>query len=119
MTLSPAAKSAAPHNRAGSQPLPNLQAAAEAFGHFLNYLGFALPSEPAKATEQSVTPAVSQPEIGGKELAREITGLSYARIYALASERGIPHSKRGNRLYFNRAELLAWIAEGKRGESKK
>ena len=51
---------------------------------------------------------------GGKELARELTGLSYARIYTLVSERAIPHSKRGNRLFFDESELRAWIAEGKR-----
>jgi hypothetical protein len=53
-------------------------------------------------------------EVGGIELAREITRLSKARIYALVSAREIPHSKRGNKLYFNRAELLNWVANGKR-----
>lgn len=57
------------------------------------------------------------PENGGIDLAREITRLSKPRIYALVSKRGIPHSKRGNKLYFNRAELLAWVAAGKREES--
>ena len=99
--------------------MPNLVAAAEAFGLFLNCLGLSLPSAPAAIAGPTAQSVASQPEIGGKELAREITGLSYGRIYALVSQRGIPHSKRGNRLYFNRAELLAWVAEGKRGESKK
>jgi predicted DNA-binding transcriptional regulator AlpA len=54
------------------------------------------------------------PRVGGKELAREITGLSYARIYTLVSERSIPHAKRGNRLFFNETDLRAWVAEGKR-----
>jgi len=99
--------------------VPNLVAAAEAFGLFLNCLGLSLPSAPAAIAGPTAQSVASQPEIGGKELAREITGLSYGRIYALVSQRGIPHSKRGNRLYFNRAELLAWVAEGKRGESKK
>jgi excisionase family DNA binding protein len=52
------------------------------------------------------------------QLAQEITGLSKARIYALVSGRGIPHSKRGNKLYFNRTDLLAWVAEGNRAEYK-
>ena len=52
-------------------------------------------------------------EVGGIELAQEITRLSKARIYALVSQRGICHSKRGNKLYFNRAELLEWVAAGK------
>jgi excisionase family DNA binding protein len=70
---------------------------------------------------QNAAPVTSPsiPDLGGLDVAREVTGLSKARIYALVSQRGIPHSKRGNRLYFNRAELLAWVAEGKRGENKK
>lgn len=61
--------------------------------------------------------SAAHPENGGIDLAREITRLSRPRIYALVSKRGIPHSKRGNKLYFNRAELLAWVAAGKREES--
>ncbi|TGE09948.1 helix-turn-helix domain-containing protein [Hymenobacter fodinae] len=53
-------------------------------------------------------------EVGGIELAIKITQLSKARIYALCSSRNIPHCKRGNKLYFNRADLLTWLAEGKR-----
>jgi excisionase family DNA binding protein len=55
------------------------------------------------------------PEVGGLELAQEITRLSKARIYALVSAREIPHRKRGNKLHFNRAELLEWVNAGKRG----
>lgn len=54
--------------------------------------------------------------IGGIELAMEITRLSKSRIYALVQQRGIPHSKRSKKLYFNRTELLAWIEAGKRQE---
>ena len=56
-------------------------------------------------------------EVGGIELAEEITRLSRARLYTLVSQRVIPHSKRGNKLYFNRAELLAWVAAGHRAEA--
>lgn len=56
------------------------------------------------------------PEVGGIELAQQITGLSKSRVYMLVSKRGIPHSKRGNKLYFNRADLLAWVEDGRRGE---
>lgn len=56
--------------------------------------------------------------VSGIDLAVEITRLSKSRIYALVQQRGIPHSKRGNKLYFNRAELLAWVEEGKRQEKK-
>jgi len=55
-------------------------------------------------------------EVGGLSLAQEVTRLSKTRIYALVSARSIPHSKRGNKLYFNRAELLAWVNAGKRSE---
>lgn len=53
-------------------------------------------------------------ETGGIELAQEITRLSKARLYALVSARQIPHSKRGNRLYFIRTELQAWVMAGSR-----
>jgi excisionase family DNA binding protein len=56
--------------------------------------------------------------VSGIELAMEVTRLSKSRIYALVQQRGIPHSKRGNKLYFNRAELLTWVEEGKRQEKK-
>ena len=55
-------------------------------------------------------------QVGGIELAQEVTRLSKPRLYALVSARGIPHSKRGNKLYFDRAELLAWVTAGRRGE---
>lgn len=65
------------------------------------------------------TPTAAAPEVGGIELAQQITRLSKARLYALVSERGIPHAKRGNKLYFNRAELLAWVNDGQRATTGK
>ena len=53
-------------------------------------------------------------EIGGIELAIELTGLAKPTIYGLVSERKIPHSKRGKKLYFSRQELLDWLTNGKR-----
>ena len=53
-------------------------------------------------------------EIGGIDLAIEITGLAKPTIYGLVSERKIPHSKQGKRLYFSRHELTEWIKNGKR-----
>ncbi len=53
-------------------------------------------------------------EVGGIELARQVTRLSAARIYTLVSERKLPHSKRGNRLSFSRKNLLEWLNEGNR-----
>ena len=63
-------------------------------------------------------PTVALPRIGGLELAQEVTGLSKPRLYALVSERGIPHKKKGNRLFFDREELIAWIGEGNRAVRK-
>ena len=57
-------------------------------------------------------------ENGGMQLAQEVTRLSKPRIYALVSARELPHSKRGNRLFFNRADLQAWVNAGKRGENE-
>lgn len=57
-------------------------------------------------------------EVGGIQLAQQITRLSIARIYTLVSERKIPHSKRGNRLTFRRSDLLRWLEEGVRIEQK-
>jgi excisionase family DNA binding protein len=62
-----------------------------------------------------LTSSATTTEVGGIELAQEVTRLSKSRIYALVSARGIPHSKRGNKLYFNRAELLTWVEAGNRG----
>lgn len=53
-------------------------------------------------------------EFGGIELAIELTGLAKPTIYGLVSERKIPHSKRGKKLYFSRKELLVWLTNGKR-----
>lgn len=64
----------------------------------------------------NISPQSSGPDVGGIALAQEVTRLSKARIYALVSARVIPHYKRGNKLYFYRNELLAWVAAGKRSE---
>ncbi|WP_426060626.1 helix-turn-helix domain-containing protein [Hymenobacter sp. B1770] len=64
------------------------------------------------------TTAIAAPEVGGIELAQEITRLSKPRIYALVSKRGLPVAKRGNKLYFTRADLVAWVNAGKRGENE-
>jgi hypothetical protein len=67
-------------------------------------------------TLQALRQAIAQPapQVGGLELAQEVTRLSKARLYTLVSERAIPHAKRGNRLFFNRQELLEWVAAGSR-----
>jgi excisionase family DNA binding protein len=59
-------------------------------------------------------PVPTGPEVGGIELACEVLRLSKPRVYALVSERAIPHMKRGGRLSFSRAELLDYLKAGSR-----
>ncbi len=61
-----------------------------------------------------IQPKSETDEIGGIELAIEITGKAKPTIYSLCAGNLIPHSKRGKKLYFYRAELLAWLKDGKR-----
>lgn len=53
-------------------------------------------------------------EIGGIDLAVEITGKAKPTIYGLVHDRKIPHSKQGKQLYFSRKELTNWLRAGKR-----
>ncbi len=66
------------------------------------------------AENQPGASRVETDEISGIDLAVELTGLAKPTIYGLVSERKIPHSKQGKRLYFSRQELLDWIKDGKR-----
>lgn len=52
-------------------------------------------------------------ELGGLDLAVEVTGLQPRTIYKKCHFKAIPHSKKGGRLYFRRSELEQWIAEGR------
>ena len=53
-------------------------------------------------------------EIGGLDMAVEVTGLARRTIYKRTHRREIPHRRVGGRLYFSRAELLLWIEAGRR-----
>lgn len=44
--------------------------------------------------------------------ASELVGKTVGTLYSLTSQRAIPFSKRGNKLYFFKDELLAWIKSG-------
>ena len=44
--------------------------------------------------------------------ASELVGKTVGTLYTLTSAGAIPFSKRGNKLYFFRDELLAWIKAG-------
>ncbi|HAO09480.1 MAG TPA: hypothetical protein DCQ50_21410 [Chryseobacterium sp.] len=65
-------------------------------------------SIPAPATAQL------EDEIGGIELAKSVTKLSFKTIYQLTSKRMIPFFKKGKFLYFSRKELETWIRSGKK-----
>ena len=103
-----------------ARPRPNPAAGAEVISYFLDCLGLLIRQAVQEAMQETAPsgPAKNTPLVGGIELAQEITGLSKARIYALVSQRGIVHSKRGNKLYFTRAQLMAWVTEGNRAERK-
>ena len=81
------------------------------YAQFLSDLRATIQQEVKLALAITASPSA---ETGGIELAKEVTRLSKSRIYALVSARQIPHSKRGNVLHFNRAELLAWVKSGNR-----
>lgn len=54
------------------------------------------------------------PDLGGIDLAQEVTGLKKATIYSLSCKNEIPYYKRGKRLYFKKEGLLTWITEGRK-----
>lgn len=66
------------------------------------------------AEKQIGTKQTETDEVSGINLAIELTGLAKPTIYGLVSERKIPHSKQGKRLYFSRQELTDWLKQGKR-----
>lgn len=53
-------------------------------------------------------------QIGGIELAQQITGLAKPTIYGLVTQSKIPCMKRGKKLYFSQKELTEWIKQGRR-----
>lgn len=64
--------------------------------------------------ESNINKKVDQDEILNVRQASEFLGLAVPTIYSLTSNRILPHSKRGKKLYFNKSELLAWVQSGKR-----
>jgi predicted DNA-binding transcriptional regulator AlpA len=60
------------------------------------------------------TAQTNNDEIGGIDLAIEITGKAKATIYSLCSNRQIPHFKKSKKLLFSRNELTEWIKNGRR-----
>ncbi len=59
-------------------------------------------------------PKNNLPDLGGIDMAVEVTGLAKPTIYAAVQRREIPHMKKGKKLYFKRSELQAWIESGRK-----
>jgi len=53
------------------------------------------------------------PEILDVKQAAEFLRLKITTLYEKTSEKTIPHFKKGNKLYFKRDELDAWVQQGK------
>lgn len=57
---------------------------------------------------------VDEDEILNVRQASEFLNLAVPTIYAMTSNRILPHSKRGKKLYFSKTELKKWALAGKR-----
>ncbi len=55
----------------------------------------------------------SLPDIFDVRQAADFLRLKLTTLYEKTSRKIIPHFKKGNKLYFNRSELQAWVQEGK------
>lgn len=64
-------------------------------------------------TENNKPDKSTEPEILTIDEAAAFLKISKATVYEKTSEKKIPHFKKGNRLYFYRTDLEAWIREGK------
>jgi len=65
-------------------------------------------------------PTQAAPQEAGKTIFNldqfcEYTGLSKQTAYKLTGKGLVPHSKRGKRLYFSKAEIDVWLLENKVG----
>ena len=70
--------------------------------------------ESLKAIILAQQPATQRDEIMTIEDASEFIRLAKPTVYALVSNRQIPFSKKGKRLYFRRSELERWVTSGRR-----
>lgn len=52
--------------------------------------------------------------IGGIELAVEVTGMAKQTVYNMVSQRTLPHSKRGGRIFFEEEVLRNWMVDNRR-----
>lgn len=81
---------------------------------------FALIQKAVENSFENLSQKEPPKEIGGMELAIEITGLSESRIYYLSKENKIPKLSGGSRLLrFSRTELIDWMKKGANKEGLK
>lgn len=64
-------------------------------------------------SEQGITQKTETRDILDIKQASDFLSLKLNTLYEKTSQKIIPHFKKGNKLYFNKAELQAWVAEGK------
>mgnify|MGYP002336330502 CR=1 FL=1 len=63
---------------------------------------------------QEIKPAIqNEGQILDVKQAADFLHFKVTTLYEKTSRKLIPHFKKGNKLYFNRAELEAWVNEGK------
>jgi len=67
-----------------------------------------------KHAKTAITDNVAEDQLLTIKQAAELISLSVPTVYGLVSRKEIPVSKRGKRLYFNKADLLAWIKSGRK-----
>jgi len=67
-----------------------------------------------KLLEQRQNPQLEPDEVLTIQQAAGFLKLSVPTLYGLVSRSQLPVSKRGKRLYFSKAELTAWIKEGRK-----
>lgn len=68
----------------------------------------------ALRTLRTRTEVRAQQDLGGLELAVEVTGYQPRTIYKKVHLKEIPHMKRGGRLFFSRTQLEQWISDGRK-----
>lgn len=65
-------------------------------------------------TEQETTQKNDEEILLTLDETAEFLGLAKSTLYSKVCRRELPHSKRGNRLYFSKKELKEWLREGQR-----
>lgn len=63
---------------------------------------------------KSTPDSKSESEILSAKQAAEYLSIPQATLYFYTCKRMIPFSKKGKRVYFNKAELSEWVATGKK-----